>query len=72
VARLLSRIAAVAPAARIEATWLNGAPGLRLDPGGEFDSAISLTVENGRISRIYTIRNPHKLGGLAQVAALSR
>ncbi|WP_028063239.1 RNA polymerase sigma-70 factor [Solirubrobacter soli] len=72
VARLLSRFVAVAPAARIEATWLNGAPGLRLDPGGEFDSAISLTVEGGRITRIFTIRNPDKLAGLGQVAALSR
>ena len=53
-------------------TWLNGAPALRIDPGGEFDSAVSLTVEGGRITRIYAIRNPQKLTGLDKVAALTR
>jgi RNA polymerase sigma-70 factor (ECF subfamily) len=72
VARLLSRLAGVAPNAPIEASWLNGAPALRIDPGGEFDCAISLTVAEGRITRIYAIRNPHKLTGLAEVAVLTR
>jgi RNA polymerase sigma-70 factor (TIGR02957 family) len=72
VARLLSRFEKVVPGVRVEPAWLNGAPGLRIDPGGEFDSAISLTVEGGRITRIYTIRNPHKLGGLEKVASLTR
>ena len=34
--------------------------------------AVSLTVENGRITRIYAIRNPHKLAGLDGIAALTR
>jgi RNA polymerase sigma-70 factor (ECF subfamily) len=72
VARLLSRLAGVAPNAPIEASWLNGAPALRIDPGGEFDCAISLTVAEGRITRIYAIRNPHKLTGLDEVAVLTR
>jgi RNA polymerase sigma-70 factor (TIGR02957 family) len=72
VARLLSRLAGAAPGAPIEASWLNGAPALRIDPGGEFDSAISLTVAEGRITRIYAIRNPHKLTGLDEVAVLTR
>jgi RNA polymerase sigma-70 factor (ECF subfamily) len=72
VARLLSRLSAVAPGARIEATWINGAPALRIDPEGEFDAAISMTVEGGRITRIYTMRNPHKLSGLDHVASLAR
>ena len=54
--------------ARSRPTWLNGAPALRIDPGGELDSAVSLTVEGGRITRIYAIRNPHKLAGLDKVA----
>jgi RNA polymerase sigma-70 factor (ECF subfamily) len=29
-------------------------------------------VEDGRITRIYAIRNPHKLGRLEKVAALRR
>src|SRR5919109_1337889 len=72
VARLLSRFAARAPGARVATTWLNGAPALRIDPAGEFDTAVSLTVENGRITRIYAIRNPHKLARLDEPAPLSR
>jgi RNA polymerase sigma-70 factor (TIGR02957 family) len=72
VARLLSRFAALAPGARVGTTWLNGAPALRIDPAGQFDSAVSLTVEGGRITRIYAIRNPHKLVGLDRVASLTR
>jgi hypothetical protein len=72
VARLLSRFPAVAPGARVGTTWLNGAPALRIDPAGEFDAAVSLTVEEGRITRIYAIRNPNKLARLGDVMQLSR
>jgi RNA polymerase sigma-70 factor (ECF subfamily) len=68
VARLLSGFSAHAPGARVGTTWLNGAPALRIDPAGEFDTAISLTVEGGRITRIYAIRNPHKLSRLDEPA----
>jgi RNA polymerase sigma-70 factor (TIGR02957 family) len=50
---------------------LNGMPGFRLDIGGEV-TAVSLAVEDGRITRIYVIRNPHKLGWLEKVAELRR
>jgi RNA polymerase sigma-70 factor (ECF subfamily) len=72
VARLLSGFSALAPSAHVEITWLNGAPALRIDPAGEFDAAVSLTVEGGRITRIYAIRNPHKLVRLDELAPLSR
>jgi len=72
VARLLSRFTALAPGARVATTWLNGAPALRIDPTGEFDTAVSVTVEGGRITRIYAIRNPQKLGRLDELAPLSR
>ena len=55
-----------------KAVWLNGSPAIRLDIGGQVDTAVSLAVENGRITRIYAIRNPHKLAGLDGVAALTR
>ena len=70
VARQLARFADFAPGATVETTWLNGAPALRIDPGGELDTAVSLTVEGGRITRIYAIRNPHKLTGLDTAAVL--
>jgi RNA polymerase sigma-70 factor (ECF subfamily) len=72
VARALAGLARVAPDARTEAVWLNGAPALRIDPDGEFDTAICLTVDHGRITRIYAIRNPHKLGRLGEAMPLSR
>lgn len=72
MARLLSRFSALAPGARVGATRLNGAPALRIDPAGGFDTAVSLTVEDGRIARIYAIRNPDKLGRLERVAELRR
>lgn len=52
--------------------WLNGMPGARFGPAGEFDTAVTFAVEDGRITRIYAIRNPHKLGRLEQVTELRR
>ena len=52
--------------------WLNGAPAARIDPGGELDTAVSLVVEGGRITRIYAVRNPHKMARLDEETALSR
>ena len=52
--------------------WLNGAPGGRIDIGGELDTAVGVTVEDGRVTRIFAIRNPHKLAGLDGIAALTR
>ena len=54
------------------AVWLNGSPGVRLDIGGQLDTAVSLAVENGRVTRIYAVRNPHKLARLDGVATLTR
>ena len=51
--------------------WLNGMPGARIDVNGEI-TAVSLAVVDGRITRIYAIRNPEKLGGLNEVAELRR
>ena len=72
VARQLARFPTFAPGVRVETTWLNGALALRVDPAGEFDSAVSLTVEGGRITRIHAIRNPRKLAGLDKLASLTR
>ena len=56
----------------LSAVWLNGAPAARIEIGGTLDTAVSLAVEDGRVTRIYAIRNPHKLAGLDVVAALTR
>jgi RNA polymerase sigma-70 factor (TIGR02957 family) len=54
------------------AVWLNGSPAIRIDIDGELDTAVSLVVDNGRITHNYAIRNPHKLAGLDGIAALTR
>jgi RNA polymerase sigma-70 factor (TIGR02957 family) len=53
------------------AAWLNGMPGIRVDVRGRA-AAVSLVVEDGRITRIYAIANPRKLGWLEKVAELRR
>jgi RNA polymerase sigma-70 factor (ECF subfamily) len=52
-------------------TWFNALPGVRIDVGGE-PTAVSLEVEDGRITRIYAVRNPRKLRWLEKVADLRR
>ena len=71
VAGLLIGVARLADI-EVHAVWLNGWPGARIDLRGELDTAVSLVVEDGRITRIYAVRNPHKLAGLDGVAALTR
>ena len=72
VATLLSRFKTIAPGAVVGTVRLNGAPAGRIDLAGELNTAVSLVVADGRITRIYAIRNPHKLARLDQEATLSR
>jgi RNA polymerase sigma-70 factor (ECF subfamily) len=59
--------------ARLETTpvWLNGAPAGRIELDGE-PSALSLVIEDGRVTRIYVVRNPQKLTRLDEMAELAR
>jgi RNA polymerase sigma-70 factor (ECF subfamily) len=52
--------------------WINGSPAARIDISGELNTAVSVTVEHGRITHIYAVRNPQKLARLAGVAPLTR
>src|ERR671938_774609 len=70
VATLLSRFSMLAPDAVVRTMWLNGAPAVRIDLDGELDTAVSLVVEDGRITRIYAIRNPHKLARMDEETPL--
>ena len=72
VAALLSRLNTLAPDAVVGTLPLNGAIAARIDLAGELDTAVTFVIEDGRISRIYAIRNPHKLGRLDEVAELRR
>ncbi len=52
--------------------WINGGPAMRIDVDAELNTVASLVVEDGRITQIYAIRNPHKLARLDEEAELSR
>jgi RNA polymerase sigma-70 factor (ECF subfamily) len=71
VARFLAVFAKIAPDARVDTVWLNGAPAARIDFDGEV-TAVSLVIEGSRITEIYAMRNPHKLTRLTAEVELSR
>ncbi|GGN88829.1 RNA polymerase sigma24 factor [Streptomyces albiflavescens] len=71
VAPFLARANRVVAAFSTTAVWLNGAPAGRIEIDGE-PSAVSLVVENGRVTRIYVVRNPRKLTRLDAPAELAR
>jgi RNA polymerase sigma-70 factor (TIGR02957 family) len=72
VAALLSGFPRLAPGVELTTSLINCAVAVRIDPDGEFDTALTFAIEQGRIVRIYAIRNPHKLARLRQVAELRR
>ena len=72
VGRVLLGLATAAPSAQLSTVWLNGALGARIDIDGTVTAAVGLTVEAGRITRIYAIANPQKLARLGGEALLSR
>ena len=71
VVKLLARAHQVGATFETTAVWLNGAPAGRIEIDGEL-AAVSLVVENGRVTRIYAMRNPRKLTRLDEPAALAR
>ena len=70
VGALLSRLVTL-PGLTTTPAWFNGAPGARIDAAGEV-TAISVEVRDGRITHVYAIRNPAKLGWLERVTTLRR
>jgi RNA polymerase sigma-70 factor (ECF subfamily) len=54
------------------ATWVNGQPGIRVELDGQLTGVVSLTVADGRITQIYSIANPDKLGWLDAEAEVAR
>jgi len=70
VAKLLARANRMA-AFETTTVWLNGAPAVRVEIDGHL-AAVSLVVENGRVTRIYAIANPRKLTRLDEPAELAR
>ncbi len=69
VATLLMRANRAASA--VTTVWLNGAPAARIEIDGKL-AAVSLLVENGRVTRIYATANPRKLTWLEEPIDLRR
>ena len=69
VARVLTRASRAEFA--LTTTWLNGAPAGRIEVAGE-PAALSLVVENGRVTQVYLVRNPRKLTRLDEPVTLVR
>jgi RNA polymerase sigma-70 factor (TIGR02957 family) len=72
VAAFLSKFADLAPGALVDTVWLNGTLGGRVTLDGEVNTVMSFVIDGGRISRMYAVRNPHKLGRLDEEAKLAR
>jgi RNA polymerase sigma-70 factor (TIGR02957 family) len=70
VVAFLARVADLSDLAATPARF-NGMPGARFEVDGSV-TAVSLVIEDDRITRIYAMRNPNKLGWLEEVAELRR
>jgi len=73
IANLLSKFTKLVPGTQVENIWVNGGPAARID-GGEKggESVISVAIENGRITHIFAMRNPHKLARIDATVELRR
>jgi RNA polymerase sigma-70 factor (ECF subfamily) len=73
VANLLRSFGRLAPQGGIVLLQINGAVGARVVGTADgYDTAISFVVEGGRISRIFAVRNPVKLGKIDVPTTISR
>jgi RNA polymerase sigma-70 factor (ECF subfamily) len=66
VAKLLAR-----PDRSVSVVWLNGEPAGRVEIDGRV-AAVSLVVENGKVTRIHAVANPRKLTRLDETTELAR
>ena len=73
VARLLrAGLTTAGDAVSAELTHVNGWPALILRLDGELDSVVSLRVEDGLITAMYTVRNPDKLSRMTSESSFTR
>jgi RNA polymerase sigma-70 factor (TIGR02957 family) len=72
IVNLLGGFSRVVPTAVVEPILLNGAPGGRILLDGAVDTVIGFAFADGRISRVFAVRNPDKLHRLAEETPLSR
>jgi RNA polymerase sigma-70 factor (ECF subfamily) len=56
----------------LEWTFANGAPAAVLSIDGRRDALVTMVVADGRVTEIYFLRNPDKLGGLSNLRTDAR
>jgi RNA polymerase sigma-70 factor (ECF subfamily) len=72
IVNLLRGFARFAPRTVLEPMVVNGAPGARVLLDGAVDTVFGFAFADGRISRLFAIRNPDKLRRVDEVIALAR
>jgi RNA polymerase sigma-70 factor (ECF subfamily) len=55
-----------------EPIWVNGAPAVRFDVEGELDNVVTAEVVDGKVTRLFVVRNPHKLERMDEPTTLRR
>ena len=56
----------------VEPVQVNGSPALVLRLNGEVDSVVAVRIDDGLITGLYSVRNPHKLSHMQRETALRR
>lgn len=73
VARLLGAgIPKIADQMTLEPVQINGGPALLIRLDGEIDDVVAVRIDDGLISGLYIVRNPHKLTHVERETALRR
>ncbi|MER7756957.1 hypothetical protein [Kitasatospora sp. NPDC097643] len=69
---LTAGVALWGPVAEVEPTLVNGHPALLLRIDGEIDLVVAMRLDEGRITGIYSVRNPEKLTRMERETVVSR
>jgi len=72
VVRFLAGVAGRNGPATVEDAVINGRPALSIHLDGQLDGILAVRVEDGRVTGLYYVRNPQKLGHVGEVIPLSR
>ena len=72
VASLVAGLARFGAAASLRPAEVNGYPALVLRLNGAIDSVIAIRIDDGRVTGLYSVRNPEKLSRIHQETHLHR
>ncbi|MCZ7422445.1 RNA polymerase sigma-70 factor [Verrucosispora sp. WMMA2121] len=72
VAPLLAKLTEMGLDYQVTPMWINGAVAVRFDLDGRLFAVVNLLIVDGRISRLYSVLNPHKLAHLDRRTHLTR